>query len=81
MLGRNEKYIVEMARIAIDELDIEFVGYSAGFLSNLVIDDLFVAYSHLFQVDFGSMFDGYFGRVKRSYIKSVDWNELLEKNT
>lgn len=69
---------------------IDFIGWSAGLASKVMIDKVYMKYSEITQIDFGSMFDGYFEPMSnvdpkgsRSYIRKgkYDWDDLLERNT
>lgn len=78
---------------AIRKNDIDFIGWSSGLAAKYFIDQVWQRYPEVTQLDFGSMFDGYFkplshiqemGRAgSRSYIRSgnYDFRELLEMNT
>lgn len=76
---KQRKNVLKKIENVIDNVD--FIGYSAGMLSNMLIDDVFKKYPEITQIDFGSSFDGYFGVIKRSYAKQVNWDELLKKNS
>lgn len=67
---------------AVKDYHIDVVGYSAGMASNIWINNVYSELkTDITQIDFGSLWDGFMGRVSRSYIKSdkVDWNELRRK--
>ena len=73
---------------AIRRKGIDFVGYSAGPVSKLLIDDLHG--ENVTQIDFGSTFDGFFRPMPnvhplggRKFIRSGNhnWGKLLEANT
>lgn len=57
------------------------IGFSAGMLSNVLIDRLWRVGGHTTLIDFGSVFDGYAGRISRSYHKRYDWDHLRKLNT
>ena len=61
---------------AINKYDIELVGYSAGLAGKVIMDEVFMRFPEVTQIDFGSMFDGYFRPMphvspagSRSYIR------------
>lgn len=69
---------------------VDFIGWSSGLAGKVMIDEVYMKYPEITQIDFGSMFDGYFEPMNhvsvngsRSYIRSgkYDWDELLERNT
>lgn len=75
---------------AIRRYDIEVVGWSSGLAAKVMIDEVYMRFPELTQIDFGSMFDGYFRAMpnvsplgSRSYIRkgTHDWDALLEANT
>lgn len=75
---------------AINKHKIDFIGWSSGLAGKVFIDEVYMRYPEITQIDFGSLFDGYFEPMwnvkasgSRSYIRSgkYDWDELLEKNT
>ena len=74
----------------IQKHKIDFVGWSSGLAAKVMIDEIYMRYPKITQIDFGSMFDGYFRPMQnvsplgsRSYIRKgrYDWNNLLELNT
>lgn len=75
---RQRKQVFEQLFAVLEEVD--FIGYSAGPLSNLLIDDIFAIRPDIFQIDFGSSFDGYFGVINRSYARKLNWDDLKRKN-
>jgi hypothetical protein len=75
---------------AIRRNRINFIGWSSGLASKVMIDEVYMKYPQVTQIDFGSMFDGYFEPMSnvnpkgsRSYIRKgkYDWDDLLERNT
>jgi len=78
---------------SINENRIDFIGWAAGFAAKIFIDEVFFRHPEITQIDFGSMFDGYFeplphiramGKTgSRSYIESkeYDWDDLRKRNT
>lgn len=75
---------------AIRRYNIDFVGWSSGLAGKIMIDETFMRFPEVTQIDFGSMFDGYFRPMShvhplgsRSYIRrgTHDWDTLLEMNT
>lgn len=78
---------------AVSRYKIDFIGWSAGLASKVFIDETFMRFPEVTQIDFGSLFDGYFEPLEhiramgrsgsRSYIRKggYDWEELLRKNT
>ncbi len=75
---------------AIRRNRIDFIGWSSGLASKVMIDEVFMKYPEISQIDFGSMFDGYFEPLptvnpngSRSYIRrgKYDWDDLLLSNT
>lgn len=70
--------------------NIDFVGWSSGLAAKVMIDEVNARYPGITQIDFGSMFDGYFRPMEnvnplgsRSYIRkgNHDWEALLRLNT
>lgn len=75
---------------SIERYDIDFIGWSSGLAGKVFIDEVFMRYPEVTQIDFGSMFDGYFEPMpnvhpdgSRSYIRKGqhDWERLLRMNT
>lgn len=75
---------------AIRRYDIDFVGWSAGLAKVVMMDEVYMRFPEVTQIDFGSMFDGYFRAMpnvspagSRSYIRkgTHDWEALLRMNT
>lgn len=75
---------------AIEQYDIDLIGWSSGLAAKVMIDNVFAHYPEVTQIDFGSMFDGYFEPMphvsplgSRSYIRKGghDWQALLRVNT
>lgn len=69
---------------------IDFIGWSSGLAAKVFIDEVYMKFPEVTNIDFGSMFDGYFRPMEnvqptgsRSYIRKggYNWRELLEKNT
>lgn len=69
---------------------IDFIGWSSGLAGKVFIDEIFMMHPEITQIDFGSMFDGYFRPMShvspfgsRSYIRKggYDWPGLLRLNT
>lgn len=79
----------------IDKKNIDFIGWSSGLAAKYFIEIVYQKYPHITQVDFGSMFDGYFEPLphikakpknntgSRSYIRKggYDWEMLKLQNT
>lgn len=74
----------------IEKNKIDFIGWSSGLAGKVFIDEVWMKYPEITQIDFGSMFDGYFEPMpnvnkagSRSYIRKgqYDWTELSRKNT
>lgn len=79
---------------AVKKHSIDFVGWSAGLAAKVFIDETFMKYPGVTQIDFGSSFDGYFEPLNhitnrprnntgsRSYIRKggYDWKLLLKQN-
>ena len=73
--------ILTSVLMAIGGLDIEVVCYSAGPASNWLIAEIYeVVEGKVWQLDFGSMWDGFFGVSSRSYIKNggINWEALAD---
>ncbi len=75
---------------AINKNKINFIGWSSGLAAKVMIDEVYMRFPDITQIDFGSMFDGYFRPMpnvlpggSRSYIRKGkhDWDTLLRKNT
>lgn len=75
---------------AIERHKIDFIGWSSGLAGKVFIDEVYMRYPEITQIDFGSMFDGYFKPMSnvipggsRSYIRKggYNWEKLLRKNT
>jgi len=75
---------------AIRRNKIDFVGWSSGLAAKVMIDEVYMRFPEITQIDFGSMFDGYFRPMEnvhhtgsRSYIRKGkhNWDVLLEANT
>lgn len=85
--------IINQVCTSIVENRIDFIGWSSGLASKVFIDMVYRRFPEVTQIDFGSMFDGFFrplphieamGRTgSRSYIRKghYDWERLLEVNT
>lgn len=56
------------------------IGFSAGMLSKVLIHQLATDYSSINLIDFGSMWDGYFGVFNRSYLKGANYSQLMTLN-
>jgi len=68
----------------IDSKDVDFVGVSAGLAAKVLIGDIWEHCQYNVSiVDFGSMWDGYFGVPSRSYIRrgNNDFKTLKKFNT
>ena len=53
---------------------VDVIGFSAGMLSNVLIDELWpVLGQSVALVDFGSLWDGAAGKISRSYHRKVDY--------
>jgi hypothetical protein len=87
----REEIVMQVLR-DIQSYNIDFVGWSAGLATKVMINDVYnETGGEITQVDFGSMFDGYFGplphlkdqRGSRSYIRkgNYDWEALRQVNT
>lgn len=70
--------------------NINFIGWSSGLAAKVMIDEVYARHPEITQIDFGSMFDGYFRPMEnvnpagsRSYIRKGmhDWEALLRLNT
>lgn len=75
---------------AINRHKIDFIGWSSGLAAKVMIDEVYMRFPEVTQIDFGSMFDGFFRPMpnvsplgSRSYIRSGkhDWDALLLANT
>lgn len=78
---------------SIDKNRVDFIGWSAGFAAKVFIDEVFTHHPEITQIDFGSMFDGYFDPLphivergktaSRSFIEKggFDWDDLRKRNT
>lgn len=75
---------------AIRKNKIDFIGWSSGLAAKVMIDEVYMRYPEITQIDFGSMFDAYFRAMpnvhptgSRSYIRKGkhDWDALLRANT
>lgn len=75
---------------AIRRNDINVIGWSSGLAGKVFINEVWLKYPEITQIDFGSMFDGYFEPMpnvsplgSRSYIRKGghDWEALLRANT
>jgi hypothetical protein len=76
---------------AVRKYKIDFIGWSAGMAAKVFIDETFMEFPDVTQLDFGSTFDGYFPPleqfkrtkrgVSRGYIPGNDWDKLLRQNT
>lgn len=75
---------------AIRKENIDLIGWSSGLAAKVMIDKVYMKHPEITQIDFGSMFDGYFRPMEnvnpagsRSYIRKGrhDWVELLRMNT
>lgn len=90
----KDEILAQVYRL-IEKHNIDFVGWSAGLASKVFIDETFMKYPDVTQIDFGSCFDAFFKPLdhilnrkrnntgSRSYIRKggYDWAELLRKNT
>ena len=74
----------------VEKHGINFIGWSSGLATKVMLDATFVRFPNVTQIDFGSSFDGYFPPMpnvkpggSRSYIRvnKLDWKDLLAKNT
>jgi hypothetical protein len=72
---KNSK--VEEILTAVRKYNIEVIGYSCGPASNIWIDRIY-GNVEVTQIDFGSVFDGFFGVNSRSYQKEIDFDKLLK---
>jgi hypothetical protein len=84
--------LVETVKTFIPKYKIDFIGWSAGLASKVFIDEVFMAYPDVTQIDFGSTFDAFFDPLphikamgrngSRSYIRNggYDWSKLLKQN-
>jgi len=73
---------------------IQVIGWSSGLAAKVFIDEVYMRFPEITQIDFGSMFDGYFEPLphikakprnntgSRSYIRKggYDWEELKRLN-
>lgn len=75
---------------AVARYSIDFIGWSSGLAGKVFIDETFMKYPNITQIDFGSMFDGFFEPMEhvnkagsRSYIRKgqYDWQYLKRVNT
>lgn len=75
---------------AIRKHNIDFIGWSSGLAAKVMIDEVYMRFPDVTQIDFGSMFDGYFRPMEnvsplgsRSYIRKGghNWDALLKANT
>ena len=75
---------------AINKHKIDLIGWSSGLAGKVMIDEVYMRFPEITQIDFGSMFDGYFRPIEhvsplgsRSYIRNGthDWEALLRVNT
>lgn len=83
--------IVRRVLDAIQTHRIDFVGWSSGLAAKVMINDVYKSTGgQVTQIDFGSIFDGYFSPLShirkggsRSYIRSggYDWEDLKQRNT
>jgi len=76
--------LVRNVAASIKENKIDIVGYSSGLASKVFIDDIYqITGGGVTQIDFGSMFDGYFGIPSRTYIRrgKINFRVLHELNT
>jgi hypothetical protein len=91
--GERER-ILDQVVDSIERYNIDFVGWSSGLAAKYFIDQVFEEYGYsITQLDFGSMFDGYFeplphiqnrewkNKASRSYILRYDFDKLLTLNT
>ncbi len=59
---------------SVQRQPVDIIGFSAGMLSNVLIDDLWpVLGPSTVMIDFGSLWDGAAGNISRSYHKMVDY--------
>ncbi len=91
----NRERILNQVYSSIKKNKIDFIGWSSGLAAKYFIDQVYQHYPEITQLDFGSMFDGYFKPLahianrsrnntgSRSYIRSgnYDFAELLQMNT
>jgi hypothetical protein len=87
----DKKRILDEVFHAVRKYSINFIGWSAGMAAKVFIDETFMAFPDVTQIDFGSAFDGYFDPlpqfigtkrgVSRGYIPGNDWAKLLRQNT
>ena len=75
---------------AIRKNNIDFIGWSSGLAAKVMIDEVYARFPDITQIDFGSMFDGYFRPMEnvsplgsRSYIRKGghNWDALKAMNT
>lgn len=79
----KDKLITSILR-AVQAHKIEVIGYSSGLAAKVFIDEVYrLTSGEVTQIDFGSMWDGFFKIPSRSYIRKgkVKWQTLLEVNT
>lgn len=79
----RDKIVSEIKQSVVD-YKIEVIGYSSGLAAKVFIDDINREFGNsITQMDFGSMWDGYFDVPSRSYIRRgrVKFPDLLEVNT
>lgn len=79
----KDKMITSILR-AVQAHHIDVVGYSSGLAAKVFIDEVYrLTDGEVTQIDFGSMWDGFFRIPSRSYIRrgKVLWQPLLEVNT
>lgn len=76
--------IVRQVLHYVHKHNIEVIGWSSGLATKVFIDDVWMMLGNeVTQIDFGSMWDGYFGVKSRSYIKNgrVLFEDLLAVNS
>ena len=77
----HRKRIIRSVLRAVANRDIEVIGWSSGLAAKVFIDDVYGECGDtVTQIDFGSLFDGYFGVPSRTYIRRIKWEGLFEIN-
>lgn len=66
---RARKVIVRSVLELAAEREADLIGWSAGMHAKAFIDDVYQQNPEIHQLDFGSMWDGFFGVKSRSYIR------------
>lgn len=74
----------------IRKCKVDLIGWSSGLAGKVMIDEVYMRFPEITQIDFGSLFDGYFRPMEnvspggsRSYIRkgTHDFEALLRMNT